>query len=284
MKKHLLMGIEKVSSLLDVEFSYAVAQHNFELGVPLENALKNWFVPYFPKRYAFGSGYMVDKNEKQSNQCDWIIFDPIHFNPLIHKAALTDNVEYYPFDSVYGCVEIKRTLSIKTLVKVINQLKEIRSLERENANLGYINPLLDYSGMSKLPLKDIITNRLITAIYAYTIDKHFPSDYVKFLEYINQNYAIDDLPDIIAVHGNFILFKTHRFVSEKGESIVNFSLNQSEMNSVSIKASGEITSGYFYVMLLSMLQNTILCAKDYTNTLYGIIKDVGSIATANGKS
>jgi len=154
MKNHLLKGIEKVSSLLDVEFSYTVAQHSFELGVPLENALKNWFAPYFPKRYGFGSGYMVDKNEKVSNQCDWIIYDPIFFNPLIHKASQIDNVEFFPFDSVYGCVEVKRTLSADTLDKAINQLKEIRSLERENANPGYFHPLLDFGATSHINLKD----------------------------------------------------------------------------------------------------------------------------------
>lgn len=115
MKKHLLLGIEKISKQLDVEFGYTAANHNFELGLPLENALKSWFYPYFPKRYSFGSGYLVDINGKLSNQSDWVIYDAIHFSPLIRKAHVEDGIEFYPFDSAYGCVEVKRTLTKDSL-------------------------------------------------------------------------------------------------------------------------------------------------------------------------
>ena len=90
MIKKAIQGIEKISKLLDVEFSYSTANYNFELGIPLENALRNFFKQYFPKRYGFTSGYLVDKDENISSQLDWIIFDAMYFPPLIGKSQKED--------------------------------------------------------------------------------------------------------------------------------------------------------------------------------------------------
>src|ERR1017187_5001005 len=78
-------GIEKISALLDIELNYSHAKHNFELGLPLEASLRQFFRPYFPSRYGFTSGYIVDDSDTESNQTDWIIFDSEYFSPLLAK-------------------------------------------------------------------------------------------------------------------------------------------------------------------------------------------------------
>jgi hypothetical protein len=52
-----IRGIEKISKLLDIEFSYSPTNHNFELGIPLENAIRNFIRQYFPSRFGFTSGW-----------------------------------------------------------------------------------------------------------------------------------------------------------------------------------------------------------------------------------
>ena len=100
-------GIEKLSAMLDLEFNYSHAHHNFELGLPLESCLRHFFRPYFPLRYGFATGYIVDEEERISNQTDWIIYDAQNFSPLMAKILGTEGNEWIPFDAVYGTVEVK---------------------------------------------------------------------------------------------------------------------------------------------------------------------------------
>ncbi len=123
MEVHLRKGARKLAANLDTEFSYSVAHHNFELGLPLENALKGFLRNYFPSRYGFGTGYLVDRAGRVSNQSDWIIYDSTNFAPLICKAQETDSVEFFAYDSAYAVVEVKRTLSEAVLRTAVEQLQ-----------------------------------------------------------------------------------------------------------------------------------------------------------------
>ena len=275
MKKHLLLGIEKISKQLDIEFRYTVANHKFELGLPLENALKRYFLPYFPKRYSFGSGYLVDINEKLSNQSDWIIYDAIHFSPLISKANTEDVIEFYPFDAAYSCIEVKRTLTKETLGKAILQLAQTCSLSRASSDPSYIHPLLSYRAIIQIDVNDILTNHFITAIYAYSQDDTISEDPADICSYVANNFAFKDIPDLIAIHGKLILFKTSCTINSVGVKEYRFSYRPDERNTICCNSSGALTSGYFYTLLLSMLQNTFLNASDFNNSLYSIINDFG---------
>lgn len=275
MKNNISRGIEKLSKHLDVEFGYTVANHNFEYGLPLENALKHEFAPYFPSRYKFGSGYFVDSSGNISNQSDWIIYDHTYFAPLLKKANPEDGVEYFPFDSVYAVVEVKRTLTKSTLETAIGQIAKSKKLQRSVSDPSFIHPLLSIQRALTVDVNDIVTNHFNSAIYAYSQDGSIPSNATDFIEYLYANFTYDDLPEIIAIHGQRIWTKGAAKEIQPGRNSFSFSMKESERNAMICKDTKEFTSGYFYAFLISLLQDTHLSAADYTKELHAMINDLG---------
>ncbi len=169
MLEHLRKGMSKLAQQLDLEFGYTVANHNFELGLPRENALQQFFRPYFPDRYGFGSGYLVDADESVSNQSDWIIYDRFHFSPLLAKSHVADGVEFYPFDSAFAAVEVKSTLTPSVLETALTQIGRTRTLKRQPASPVDLSPILNFASHFDRRLQQILTN------YFYMVSMHTPS-------------------------------------------------------------------------------------------------------------
>lgn len=203
-------GLQKLSALLDLEINYSHAKHNFELGLPLEASLRHFFRPYFPSRYGFSTGYIVDDNEVISNQTDWIIFDAEHFSPLLAKIHGTEGAEWFPFDAVYGCVEVKRTLTEAALLEALQQIKRTRKLARRKTDLLQVSPYI------RIPEKMLNTapeatffetcNALYIGIYAFMPgDYRDPESVYRTFHTFSQDNSITDLPDFIAVHGHYYI-------------------------------------------------------------------------------
>jgi hypothetical protein len=266
-------GIEKISKQLDIEFSYSTANHNFELGLPLENSLKNYFKKYFPKKCEFTSGYLVDKDGKVSNQIDWIIYNCLDFTPLIAKSNIEDTVEWIPFDSVYSSVEVKRTLDEDTLNKAIIQISKSKQLQRAKTTLLQVNPLLE------IPLKFLniepnsaglkkICNYYYFGIYAYSTTIYDDPNVIldELIKY-KKDYSFDLMPDFIAIHGKYYVRKMLN--TEKDISATPF-IN--ETNSYGIIKSNENTSGIFFTDLITQISNTKLSAFYLMNYAPNIIR------------
>ncbi|MCI1265110.1 MAG: hypothetical protein LKG19_00965 [Saprospiraceae bacterium] len=263
MKNHLKKGIEKISKKLDLEFSFTVAEYNFELGIPLENVLKSFFEQYFPNRYKFGSGYLVDINENVSNQCDWIIYDPQYYAPLIGKANSQDSIEYYPFDSVYSVIEVKRTLNKESFEKAIKQIKKTQRLRRSNSSPAQITPLLDFNTALTTDLSSIWSNCLVTGIYAYTSDLNER----QIIDILKEVGGYKLLPDLIAIHGKFYLTKTQNYESPSIKNSFRTSHLPQQFNSFSVIKSESNTAGVFYTRLLNQLNNIFLSSFDYRKAI-----------------
>lgn len=276
MKDHLSKGLKKLARQLDIEFAYTVANHKFELGLPLENSLKSFFEQYFPRRYSFGSGYLVDSSNKRSNQCDWIIYDALHYAPLQGKSNVNDGVEYFPFDSAYAVIEVKRTLTKKALNKALTQIAKTKKLSRTKSSPLHINPLLDYINLlpgktekeKKKKIKSIEANRLIAGIYAY--DEHdLGKD--EILNYL-KTFDFETLPDFVAVHGRFLILKVRNYKDSKTEDDFRITRLPQQYNAYAC-ISSDMTSAIFYTFLLNQLNNTFLSAADYMNAVEGLLAD-----------
>lgn len=271
MLKKTIHGIQKISKLLDVELSYSTANHNFELGIPLENALKSFFSEYFPTRYKFTSGYLVDEKESVSNQLDWIIYDSAHFPPLMAKAQHQDMIEWIPFNGSYGSVEVKRTLSKSSLTKAVKQIKRTKLLERDDVSLTQINPFLKIPNRM-LNIKEGTDmqkcNFFYSGIYAYA-SENFESGN----DIINHIYSLgiktEHLPDYIVVHGKYFIKK----VKEESNSIsITPFINQT--NGYGIIESGLNSSGIFYTDLITQFSNTFLEGHYQQNLVQNVIREL----------
>lgn len=272
MKKYIDKGLTKLAKKLDVEFSFTVANHNFELGLPLENSLKHFFRQYFPSRYGFGSGYLVDINDDVSNQCDWIIFDSVNFPPLIGRAHVEDGVEFFPYDSAFAVVEVKRTLKPDSLAKALDQIAKTKSLRRITSSPGNVSPLLDIGSALTKDVSIIETNHLVSGIYAYAIeDIGSATDVIATLKARD----FETLPDFIAVHGHYFVLKTQCYQTPQKIDAHRITNMAQQLNGFSWIDSKEETSAVFYAYLLNRLNNMYLSASEYMGALSNVVGSFG---------
>lgn len=152
--------------------------HNGEKGSAREEVLKKYLSDFLPLKFTVGNGLIIDSNEKQSSQQDFIIYDAFE-SPLMLKMQ---SLQVVPIESVYCGIEVKSRLTKRELQKCINNIKSVRSLEKcclnnsairyENANntIGFV---FAYSSDSKLDTiyqnlvelnKDILPEHQISCI------------------------------------------------------------------------------------------------------------------------
>lgn len=122
MAKNLQSDYEKLSSKI---------AHNGLKGTVREEKLKEYITKLFPTKYAIGNGIIVDSNETQSKQQDFIIYD--NFNSP--KLMETESVQIVPIESVYATIEVKSTLTINELEKCINNIRSVKTLKKSNHSL-----------------------------------------------------------------------------------------------------------------------------------------------------
>lgn len=263
-------GLEKLSGLLDLELSYSHARHNFELGLPLESSLREFFRPYFPARYGFASGYLVDEHEQVSNQIDWIVFDALHSPPLLAKIHGTEGPEWFPFEGVFGCVEVKRTLTEPAFADAVRQIAVTRKLRRAPTNLLQVSPYLSinpgFLNLMQGATFHEVCNTLYVGIYAFaTGDFADPDVLLAALERLAKTHDIRDLPDFVAIHGRYYV---RRATLQEGttQTIVHPFLESA--NCYIVVDSGQLTAGVFYTDLLAQFANTNLSAAG-TATAFG---------------
>jgi hypothetical protein len=280
-------SMKKISSMLDLELNYSPARYNFEKGIPLENALKYFFKPYFPIKYGFTSGYLVDQDENISNQCDWIIFDAINTPPIISSHGIDTGTSWFPYDGAYGNVEVKRTLTKPVLTRAIEQIANTRKLKRDETDILHIHP------MKKFPKKFYglsdetyykVTNKFYAGIYAYLSDEEMSNPQVIVDSLIDGSFGFtfDDLPEYIAVHGRYFIKKVS-LKDIEGKTSWNYTSFPLETNGYAWIGTKELTSGFFYFDLITQFANMDLSSQ-YQLTLLTKVTDKLQHTLANNAS
>ncbi len=287
MLEQYLKSMKKISSLLDLEFNYSSARYNFETGLPLEGALRNFFVPYFPKRYGFSSGYLVDEEGSISNQCDWIIYDAINIPPLITNHNFDTGTNWLPFNGAFGSVEIKRTLNEDVLAKACTQINNTKLLKRDPTNLLHIHPVKTFPSRffgvpPEMELKT--TNKFYSGIYAYSIEESYKDPETIMSDLVGNKFGIpfENLPDFIAVHGHFFIRKSIH-MENKDKSGWGFSYFPYECNGYSWLETKDLTSGFFYFDLITQFANMDISAAYQLHILTKITEKLIGDMKNNGR-
>src|SRR6266566_2884971 len=100
-------------------------QHQGLKGAGNENALRDLLRKFIPKQYGVGTGVVIDRNGKQSRQCDIIIYDTLLYPSLL---TLTGQ-HFFPIDIVYATIEVKTTLTSDTTKEAIENIASVRTLD-----------------------------------------------------------------------------------------------------------------------------------------------------------
>jgi len=96
---------------------------------------------YLPKRYCADKAFVIDCEGRVSEQIDIVIFDR-HYSPFMLRQ---NGATYIPAESVYAVIEVKPSLSMKTLKYAAKKASSVRTLRRTTA------PIVHASGEVKNP-------------------------------------------------------------------------------------------------------------------------------------
>lgn len=119
-KKQLQLGIKSIRLFMTHASSKSIK------GTEAEKILEDLLRKYLPKRYSFGSGFVVE-NGKLSPQTDIIIHDEILNTPL-YQGEFSG---VYRMGAVYACIEVTvGELTPQKLEKDIEKLSKTRSMAR----------------------------------------------------------------------------------------------------------------------------------------------------------
>jgi hypothetical protein len=105
--------------------------HPGEFGTYRENAAREWFNFYIPKRLEISNGFIITPKNKISTQCDIVIFEK-NITPKIENIA---NQKFFPVESVAGIIEIKSDIqSPGELNSYLIKLSEFKRLREDLAS------------------------------------------------------------------------------------------------------------------------------------------------------
>lgn len=178
-------------------------EHTGIKGTMREDKLKEYLKKLLPQKYEITSGCIVDANEKQSKQQDFIIYD--NFNSPSFIASEKEQV--VPIESVYATVEVKSTLTIDELKKSLKNIESVHLLEK-------IKPMSNSFIISKIRAP-------ICMIFAYTSDTSL-ENIVEHVDEINKEILVQNRVSIICVLDKGIIFGVDKY------GFVNIELNPSE--------------------------------------------------------
>lgn len=110
----------------------SVVPHNAVKGHEAENLVRRFLNDHIPKRFAVGSGFILDLKGQVSPQTDVIVYDA--FNCPIYRAS--DDAAIFPSNNVAVVVEVKSNLTKETLTDAWSKIETIKSLAKHKPGPG----------------------------------------------------------------------------------------------------------------------------------------------------
>lgn len=99
-------------------------RHSAEFGAYRERLCADFLKLYIPTNLNVGSGFLINKDNAVSTQCDLAIFDP-RYTPLVEDA---ERRRFFPVETVVGVGEVKSALSKADLFAALTKLAEVKRL------------------------------------------------------------------------------------------------------------------------------------------------------------
>jgi hypothetical protein len=90
---------------------------------------KEWLETYIPKRYQVDKAFVIDSNNRFSQQLDLVIYDR-QYSPFVFNQ---DGAIYIPAESVYAIFEVKQEFNKENLEYAGEKIKSVRTLNRTSA-------------------------------------------------------------------------------------------------------------------------------------------------------
>jgi len=114
-------GLSLLSQQLNDQVRLLI-DHPGEKGRAAEHIARSLIRAVLPKKFAMGSGFIVTSAGKRSPQLDIVLFDEQMNAPIM----LTGEIGIFPFECVYGTIEVKHKLTPETLTQTAISIGKVR--------------------------------------------------------------------------------------------------------------------------------------------------------------
>lgn len=244
-------------------------QHNMESGIPIEDFFRQEFGAMLHEPYSVGHGKIVDHHQYTCGDCDFIIYDR-RLAPLLRPPATpSSRRKFFAFETTYGIIEIKSTLTLGA--------SEGGSLRAKPSGTLWdaCKKIFAYKELHRDPPRRIVTgtNDPIGVAFFYNceIDISVQENRDAILdEFTAINTSVQASMRVNAVYVLNQFSLAWCFVSEVSQSRPAFITLQHPVESprptwASYSPTGEDTLYHMYTMLWSTLARTQLAPPDLLN-------------------
>lgn len=231
-----IYNLEDIAKKLKIDFDGVTRQikHNGVKGSAREDLLKDYLRDLLPNKYSISSGIIIDFNQNQSKQQDFIIHDAFNC-PSFFK---TDSNTILPIESVYATIEIKSILNYDTLKQSIENIESVRKLH-------------------KLPNRNIISNDYneqypLGFVFAYSSDYSLEQIQKKLFE-LNKSVDGRHQISIVCVLDKGLIFNVYK------DNLTNFTIIPTN-DTVLARSDSDIENSLysFYLLMLQYLDNVYI--------------------------
>lgn len=231
-----IYNLEDIAKKLKIDFDGVTRQieHNGVKGSAREDLLKDYLRDLLPNKYSISSGIIIDFNQNQSKQQDFIIHDAFNC-PSFFK---TDSNTILPIESVYATIEIKSTLNYDTLKQSVENIESVRKLH-------------------KLPNRNIISNNYneqypLGFVFAYSSDYSLEQIQMKLFE-LNKSVDGRHQISIVCVLDKGLIFNVYK------DNLTNFTIIPTN-DTVLARSDSDIENSLysFYLLMLQYLDNVYI--------------------------
>lgn len=231
-----IYNLEDIAKKLKIDFDGVTRQieHNGVKGSAREDLLKEYLRDLLPNKYSISSGIIIDFNQNQSKQQDFIIHDAFNC-PSFFK---TDSNTILPIESVYATIEIKSTLNYDTLKQSVENIESVRKLH-------------------KLPNRNIISNDYneqypLGFVFAYSSDYSLEQIQKKLFE-LNKSVDGRHQISIVCVLDKGLIFNVYK------DNLTNFTIIPTN-DTVLARSDSDIENSLysFYLLMLQYLDNVYI--------------------------
>lgn len=120
--------------LADFDQIQAQIVHPGARGEDRELAVKDFLSKYLPKKYAVGSGQIIDRSGGISSQCDIVVYDAFNCPLLLVK----EGYQVFPVETVLAVIEVKSVLTAGKIKESVETIASAKALKREDPIAGYV--------------------------------------------------------------------------------------------------------------------------------------------------
>jgi hypothetical protein len=119
--------------LADLGLSRTVTDHPGTLGDATELDWTGMLQAVLPQRYGVARAFVVDANQRRSEQLDVVIHDR-HFSPLLFEVG---GARFIPAEGVYAVLEVKQKINKEQVEYAAKKIASVRRLTRTSAPIPH---------------------------------------------------------------------------------------------------------------------------------------------------